>query len=276
MDSMSDLSNTPVIPVTGGDPSTNSMAQRSQLLGNIADIVPGRSPASITHYQVRPTFDILADARHTDLGSVAKGVQKIIDEAKPSLPRGSSITIRGQVLSMHDSFTDMALGLIFAIMLVYLLMVINFQSWLDPMIILMALPGALSGILWMLFLTGTTINVPSLMGAIMSIGVATSNSILLITFANDQRKEGHNAYDAALSAGMTRLRPVIMTALAMIIGMLPMSLGLGEGGEQNAPLGRAVIGGLSVATFATLFFVPVVYSLLRQKPPQTQVEEELR
>ncbi len=177
---------------------------------------------------------------------------------------------------MHDSFEDMGFGLIFAIVLVYLLMVINFQSWLDPMIILMALPGALSGILWMLFLSGTTINVPSLMGAIMSIGVATSNSILLITFANDQRKIGHNAYEAALSAGITRLRPVIMTALAMIIGMLPMSLGLGEGGEQNAPLGRAVIGGLSVATFATLFFVPVVYSLLRQKPPQTKVEEELR
>jgi multidrug efflux pump subunit AcrB len=170
----------------------------------------------------------------------------------------------------------MSFGLIFAIVLVYLLMVINFQSWLDPLIILMALPGALAGIMWMLFLTGTTISVPSLMGAIMSIGVATSNSILLITFANDQRLEGKNSHDAALTAGITRLRPVIMTALAMIIGMLPMSLGLGEGGEQNAPLGRAVIGGLAMATFATLFFVPVVYSKLRQTPPQTHVEEELR
>ena len=155
-------------------------------------------------------------------------------------------------------------------------MVINFQSWLDPLIILMALPGALSGILWMLFVTQTTINVPSLMGAIMSIGVAISNSILMITFANDQRLEGDDAHEAALAAGMTRLRPVIMTALAMIIGMLPMSLGLGEGGEQNAPLGRAVIGGLALATFATLFLVPVAYSRMRSKPLVTKVEEELR
>jgi multidrug efflux pump subunit AcrB len=274
MDTMSDLSNTPIVP--SGGSSTTELIGHTQLLGNLADIRPGRSPSNITHFQVRPTFDILAGVRHTDLGSVAKGVQRIIDEARASLPRGSSITLRGQVLSMHDSFHDMAFGLIFAIVLVYLLMVINFQSWLDPMIILMALPGALSGILWMLFLTGTTISVPSLMGAIMSIGVATSNSILLITFANDQRKEGKNSHDAALAAGITRLRPVIMTALAMIIGMLPMSLGLGEGGEQNAPLGRAVIGGLAMATFATLFFVPVVYSKLRQRPPQTHVEEELR
>ena len=177
---------------------------------------------------------------------------------------------------MHASFTGLAYGLIFAVVLVYLLMVINFQSWLDPLIILMALPGALAGILWMLWATGTTISVPALMGAIMSIGVATANSILMITFANDQRKTGMNAHEAALAAGLTRLRPVMMTALAMIIGMLPMSLGLGEGGEQNAPLGRAVIGGLAMATFATLFFVPVVYSLLRTRRPRTQVEEELR
>jgi multidrug efflux pump subunit AcrB len=166
--------------------------------------------------------------------------------------------------------------MLFAVLLVYLLMVVNFQSWVDPFIILMALPGALAGILWMLFITQTTLNVPSLMGAIMSIGVATSNSILMITFANDQRREGLNARQAALSAGLTRLRPVLMTALAMIIGMLPMSLGLGEGGEQNAPLGRAVIGGLLLATLATLFFVPVVYSAWRGRPPRTQVEEELR
>jgi multidrug efflux pump subunit AcrB len=176
---------------------------------------------------------------------------------------------------MHDSFTGLGLGLIFAVVLVYLLMVINFQSWIDPLIILMALPGALSGILWMLWATGTTISVPALMGAIMSIGVATANSILMITFANDQRAAGMNAHDAALLAGMTRLRPVMMTALAMIIGMLPMSLGLGEGGEQNAPLGRAVIGGLAMATVATLFFVPAVYSLLRVKAPITHVEPEL-
>jgi multidrug efflux pump subunit AcrB len=273
MDNVSELNNTPIVPVLD---AANGTSGQTQLLGNLASIQPGRSPSNITHYQVRPTYDVLAGVRHTDLGSVAAGVERIMKQARPSLPRGSSITLRGQVQSMRDSFTDMGYGLLFAIVLVYLLMVINFQSWLDPMIILMALPGALAGIAWMLFLTGTTISVPSLMGAIMSIGVATSNSILLITFANDQRKEGKNSHDAALAAGITRLRPVLMTALAMIIGMLPMSLGLGEGGEQNAPLGRAVIGGLLMATFATLFFVPVVYSKLRQKAPQTHVEEELR
>jgi multidrug efflux pump subunit AcrB len=213
----------------------------------------------------------------TDLGSAAESVHKVIDKHRDMLPRESKIVLRGQVQSMQSSFSGLGFGLIFAVLLVYLLMVINFQSWLDPLIILMALPGAMAGILWMLFATGTTISVPALMGAIMSIGVATANSILMITFANDQRKDHDmNAHDAALTAGLTRLRPVMMTALAMIIGMLPMSLGLGEGGEQNAPLGRAVIGGLGMATFATLIFVPVVYSLLRGKPPQTQVEEELR
>src|SRR5207248_7039922 len=197
----------------------------------------------------------------------------LIAKYDKQLPRGSKITLRGQVQSMHDSFTGLGYGLIFAVMLVYLLMVINFQSWLDPLIILMALPGAAAGILWMLFATRTTISVPSLMGSIMCIGVATANSILMVTFANDQRKErAMNPRDAALAAGMTRLRPVIMTALAMIIGMLPMSLGLGEGGEQNAPLGRAVIGGLTAATFATLFFVPVVYAALRKHPPHRAVE----
>src|SRR5437899_1417951 len=175
--------------------------------------------------------------------------------------------IRGQVQSMNSSFTGLASGLVFAVLLVYLLMVVNFQSWLDPFIILTALPGAVAGILWMLYVTQTNISVPALMGAIMCIGVVTSNSILMITFANDQRHEGHDARSAALSAGATRLRPVLMTALAMIIGMLPMSLGLGEGGEQNAPLGRAVIGGLLLATCYTLFFVPVMYGLLRRKPP---------
>jgi multidrug efflux pump subunit AcrB len=273
MDSVTDLNNTPVVP-----PGTHnvSLVDHTQLLGNLATLSPGREPSNITHYQVQPTFDILANARHTDLGSVAKGVQRIMDAAQKDLPRGSTLAIRGQVLSMQSSFRGLAGGLVFAVILVYLLMVINFQSWLDPLIILMALPGALAGILWMLFLTGTTISVPALMGAIMSIGVATANSILLITFANDQRKVGMNSHDAALSAGITRLRPVLMTALAMIIGMLPMSLGMGEGGEQNAPLGRAVIGGLVMATFATLFFVPVVYSKLRQRAPVTHVEEELR
>ena len=271
MDSINDLENTAVVPT-----ATASTAANTQILSNLAATDRGVSATNITHYNTLPTFDVLLGVQGTDLGSASEAVQRIVDKYKGQLKRGSTIRMRGQVQSMHDSFLGLGLGLIFAVTLVYLIMVINFQSWLDPLIILMALPGALAGILWMLFATGTTISVPALMGAIMSIGVATANSILMITFANDQRKVGMNALDAALSAGMTRLRPVLMTALAMIIGMLPMSLGLGEGGEQNAPLGRAVIGGLSMATFATLFFVPVMYSLLRTKPPQTQVEEELR
>jgi multidrug efflux pump subunit AcrB len=266
--SINAIENTPVTP--------NNPAQASQLLGNLASISRGVTPTNATHYNISPTFDVMMGVAGTDLGSVASGVQKVVDKYQKDLPRGSTINLRGQVQSMRSSFIGLGYGLIFAVVLVYLLMVINFQSWMDPLIILMALPGALAGILWMLFATHTTISVPALMGAIMSIGVATANSILMITFANDQRKIGKNAHDAALAAGLTRLRPVIMTALAMIIGMLPMSLGLGEGGEQNAPLGRAVIGGLSLATFTTLFFVPVVYSALRKKPPVTQVEEELK
>ena len=202
----------------------------------------------------------------TDLGPAADRINQSSIAISPSeaAPRHARSPFAGRCRACTIRSRGLGLGLIFAIVLVYLLMVINFQSWIDPLIILMALPGALAGILWMLWATGTTISVPSLMGAIMSIGVATANSILMITFANDQREAGMNAHDAALSAGLTRLRPVMMTALAMIIGMLPMSLGLGEGGEQNAPLGRAVIGGLSMATFATLFFVPVIYSLLAQ------------
>jgi multidrug efflux pump subunit AcrB len=204
-------------------------------------------------------------------------VQSVIDKYQSQLPKGSSFQLRGQIESMRNSFIGLGVGMIFAVVLVYLLMVVNFQSWLDPLIILMAVPGAAAGIVWMLWATQTTISVPALMGAIMCIGVATANSILMITFANDQRKEqSMNARDASLSAGMTRLRPVVMTAFAMIIGMLPMSLGLGEGGEQNAPLGRAVIGGLLMATLSTLFFVPVVYSLLRRKSLSVAIAEELR
>jgi multidrug efflux pump subunit AcrB len=183
------------------------------------------------------------------------------------LPRGTSFTLRGQVDTMRSSFFRLALGLAFAVVLVYLLMTVNFQSWLDPFIILMALPGATAGILWMLFLTGTTLSVPSLMGAMMCIGVATANSILIVTFANDERQTVPSAIEAVLSAGYARVRPVLMTATAMILGMVPMSLGMGEGGEQNAPLGRAVIGGLIFATVTTLFVVPIVYSYLRTKPP---------
>ena len=241
--------------------------QPAQLLANLATVGRGTEAANINHYNVQPIYDVFASVQGRDLAAVSADVQKIVDAAQPGLPRGSSIKIRGQVESMNSSFAGLAGGLAFAVLLVYLLMVVNFQSWLDPFIILTALPGAVAGILWMLYATGTTISVPALMGAIMCIGVATSNSILMVTFANDQRREGHDARSAALSAGATRLRPVLMTALAMMIGMLPMSLGLGEGGEQNAPLGRAVIGGLALATVATLFFVPAVFALLHGIKP---------
>jgi len=258
MDTLQDLKNTPV--VAPGLP-------RPELLGNLSAIERRESPVIVNHYNVQPVFDVLANVQGRDLGGVADEVTKVLDSFKSKLPRGTFLSVRGQVQSMNSSFAGLGAGLVFAIVLVYFLMVVNFQSWTDPFIIIMALPGALCGIIWMLFLSGTTINVPSLMGAIMAIGVATANSILVVTFANDERcaHENKNAFDAALAAGFTRLRPVIMTAMAMIIGMLPMSLGLGEGGEQNAPLGRAVIGGLLVATVTTLFFVPVVYSLLRKK-----------
>src|SRR5881392_1693299 len=260
MDTLQDLQNTPVVAAN---------LPRPELLGNLATIERRESPVIVNHYNVQPVFDVLANVQARDLGGVADEVNKVVDSFKSKLPRGTFTSIRGQVQSMNSSFAGLGGGLIFAIVLVYFLMVVNFQSWTDPFIIIMALPGALCGIIWMLFLSGTTLNVPSLMGAIMAIGVATANSILVVTFANDERcaHENKNAFDAALAAGFTRLRPVIMTAMAMIIGMLPMALGLGEGGEQNAPLGRAVIGGLLVATVATLFFVPVIYSLMRTKPP---------
>jgi multidrug efflux pump subunit AcrB len=253
---------------------TTAGSQTPQLLSNLATVERTQSPAVITHYNVQPTTDVLADAQDRDLAGVAKDVDKVLADVKQRLPRGSSIAVRGQVETMRDSFTGLSVGLVFAALLVYLLIAVNFQSWLDPLIIVMALPGALSGIIWMLFVTQTTVSVPAMMGAIMTIGVATANSILLINFAGDQRLEGRSAVDAALEAGYTRLRPVIMTATAMIIGMLPMALGLGEGGEQNAPLGRAVIGGLLVATFCTLFFVPVIYSLLHRNQPRTLPPEE--
>ncbi len=270
INTINDLENTPIVPTSG-----TSNAGNTQLLVNLASTAHGTSATNVTHYNIRPTFDVQMGVQGTDLGSAGKELQSVIDKYEKQLPRGSQIKLRGQIESMNASFQGLGYGLIFAVVLVYLLMVVNFQSWVDPLIILMALPGALSGILWMLWATHTTISVPALMGAIMSIGVATANSILMITFANDQRKVGRDARQAALAAGLTRLRPVLMTALAMIIGMLPMSLGLGEGGEQNAPLGRAVIGGLGMATFATLFFVPVVYSLLRTTAPETHVEKEL-
>ncbi len=258
-----------------------------QLLSNLTNLRRTTSEQNINHYNVQPVYEVYANVQGRDLGTASADVQKVIDTVRPTLPRGSIIALRGQVQSMNSSFTGLAGGLVFAVLLVYFLMVVNFQSWLDPFIILTALPGALAGIVWMLYVSQTTVSVPALMGAMMCVGVATSNSILLVTFANEQRRTptlpspdiggglggGHDALGAAHSAGTTRLRPVVMTALAMIVGMLPMSLGLGEGGEQNAPLGRAVIGGLLAATVFTLFFVPVMYSLLRRAAPRPETDD---
>jgi multidrug efflux pump subunit AcrB len=276
VDSIDVLMRTPIINGIRGAP-----ARPPQLLSNLADLRRTVSQSVVNHYDVQTVYEVYANVQGRDLGGVSADVQRVVDAVRPDLPRGSTIAIRGQVESMNSLFAGLAFGLIFAVLLVYFLMVVNFQSWLDPFIILTALPGALAGILWMLYATQTTISVPAMMGAIMCIGVATSNSILLVTFANDQRRgepgrvsARSDAVSAALTAGATRLRPVLMTALAMIIGMLPMSLGLGEGGEQNAPLGRAVIGGLVVATFFTLVFVPVMYSLLRRTAPRLMEAEE--
>jgi len=253
----------------------------AQTLANLSTIYHAASFENISHYTVQRVLDVEANVEGRDLGSVAADIEKRIAEMNP-LPVGTKITLRGQNEVMNESFRSLALGLILAIVLVYFLMVVLFQSWIDPFIILMAVPGALVGILWMLVLTGTTINVESLMGSIMAVGIATANSILLVSFANDIRVEANvSPGEAALEAGKTRLRPVLMTALAMIIGMLPMALSLGEAGEQNAPLGRAVIGGLLLATFVTLFIVPVIYTLLRTKPPSKheldeRLEAELR
>ena len=275
VDSIDALGRTPITSLSGSGASP-------QLLDNLVRVQRTTSTELVTHYDVQPVFDVYADVDQRDLGGVSGDVQKAIERVKrmkpPMLAKDAVIHVRGQVQTMHDSFTRLGLGIIFAMLLVYLLMAVNFQSWVDPFIIMMATPGAFGGILWMLFATQTTLNVPSLMGAIMAIGVATANSILLVTFANDERTDhGRNAHDAALAAGFTRLRPVMMTAAAMIIGMLPMAFGMGEGGEQNAPLARAVIGGLLVATFTTLFLVPIAYTWLRKEPPidfDKRVEEE--
>jgi multidrug efflux pump subunit AcrB len=255
-----------------GLPLTSLKNSDVQLLSNVATVERRVTPEVANHTNVQPAFDVYANVQSRDLGSVAGEIEKLLGEFRAKLGPGNTITMRGQVESMESAFLRLGLGLVFAAVLVYLLMVVNFQSWLDPFIIITALPGALVGIVWSLWLWNTTFSVPSLMGAIMSIGVATANSILLVTFANEQRGEGKNAFEAALEAGRTRMRPVLMTAAAMIIGMLPMSLGLGEGGEQNAPLGRAVIGGLLIATFTTLLFVPVVYSILRRADRKAPVQ----
>jgi multidrug efflux pump subunit AcrB len=282
--SMAGLSN-PTDASTGAAPNQASMAYgnpgalpyQTQLLANLATMDHFSTTEIVNHYNVQPVFDVYANVDRRDLGSVATAVEKIIKDTK--IPRASSLILRGQAATMQSSFQRLGLGLIAAVVLVYLLMAVNFQSWVDPFIILTALPGAIAGILWMLFATQTTFSVPSLMGAIMCIGVATANAILMVVFANDERMEGKGARAAALSAGFTRLRPVLMTASAMILGMLPMALGIGEGAEQNTPLGRAVIGGLLMATVTTLFVVPIVYSYLRREPPidhDRQIEEEER
>jgi multidrug efflux pump subunit AcrB len=257
LDSLNMLENTP-IPI-------KTIPNRTEMLGNMATITPSYEPMVVDHHNVQRVYDVMLNTQATDLGSIEKKVQRVVDAEQKKLPPGNTIELRGQVESMNEAFTRLGIGLVFAATLVYLLMVVNYQSWLDPFIIICALPGAFCGIVWALFLTQTTFNVPSLMGAIMSIGVATANSILLVTFAKEQSQRGYSAFEAAVSAGATRLRPIIMTAFAMIVGMMPMALGLGEGGEQNAPLARAVIGGLSMATFATLFFVPLMYSFIHGK-----------
>jgi multidrug efflux pump subunit AcrB len=241
-----------------------------QILGNVANIYRSQTSPVFDHYNIRPVINIYANVDGKDLGYVADQVNHLVQETKGKLPRGSFIDLRGQVLTMQDSFVGLGLGLIFSIVLIYLLMVVNFHSWVDPLIIITALPCALAGIVWMLFITGTTLSVPALMGAIMCMGVATANSVLVVTFAKEQLDEHHDSYQAALQAGYIRIRPVLMTALAMIIGMVPMALGLGDGGEQNAPLGRAVIGGLMFATVGTLVFVPSVFLTIRKRRQATK------
>jgi len=258
VDSLDALLNIPV--GAGGAQAGNN----SQLLGNLVEATPSSSLAVVSRYNISPAVDVYVSVQGTDLANVAGQVQQHVDKIRTKLPRGSQLVIRGQVQTMQASFTGLIVGLAMAIALVYLLVVVNFQSWIDAAVIVAALPAALAGIAWMLFITGTTLSVPALTGAIMTMGVATANSILLISFALDRKAEGVPPLSAALEAGATRMRPVLMTALAMIIGMIPMALGIGEGAEQNAPLGRAVIGGLLFATFSTLFFVPVVFASVHQ------------
>ncbi|MFO1272842.1 MAG: efflux RND transporter permease subunit [Rubrivivax sp.] len=250
------------LPVAGAGNAGNG---NTQLLGNLVDAAPARQAAVVSRYNILPAIDVYVSVQGTDLASVAKQVQALVDEVRPKLPRGSQVTLRGQVQTMQDSFVGLGVGLAMAIVLVYLLVVVNFQAWIDAAIIVAALPAALAGIAWMLFICGTTLSVPALTGAIMTMGVATANSILLVSFARQRLADGVPPRAAALEAGATRIRPVLMTALAMIIGMVPMALGLGEGAEQNAPLGRAVIGGLLFATVSTLFFVPVVFAAVHRR-----------
>jgi multidrug efflux pump subunit AcrB len=260
--SLSDLEN---IPISAAN------AKQPEILADVANISRSTEMPVITHYNIRRTLDIYGNVQGTDLGSVNRQIEKIVAANEKSLPRGSFLRVRGQIETMQSSYFGLLAGLAFAIVLVYLLIVVNFQSWLDPFIIITALPAALAGIVLFLFATRTTLSVPALMGAIMCMGVATANSILVVSFAKERYTHHGDAVLAAIEAGATRFRPVMMTALAMIIGMIPMALGAGEGGEQNAPLGRAVIGGLFFATIATLIFVPAVFSLLHGRSKATPV-----
>jgi len=243
-------------------PVTNGGGTAPQILAGLASFSRSGEMAVVSHYDITPVLDIFGAVEGRDLGAVAREIAPIIERSRKYLPEGTQLMVRGQIQTMNASYEGLLVGLVFSIVLVYLLIVVNFQSWLDPFIILMALPAALAGIVWFLFVTQTTISVPALTGAIMCMGVATANSILVVSFSKERFEAGKTPAEAALEAGYTRFRPVLMTALAMIIGMLPMSLGLGEGGEENAPLGRAVIGGLLFATAATLFFVPVFFSFI--------------
>jgi multidrug efflux pump subunit AcrB len=265
--SLQDLEN---IPVTGASTAPPS------ILASLASFSRNSDLSVVSHYNVSPVIDIFGAVQGRDLGAVSKDIFSILKTSQKELPRGSQIIVRGQIQTMRSSFLGLLTGLVFAIVLVYLLIVVNFQSWLDPLIILMALPAALAGIVWFLFVTGTTISVPALTGSIMCVGVATANSILVVSFAKEQLAAGRSPAEAAVQAGFARFRPVLMTALAMIIGMMPMAIGLGEGGEQNAPLGRAVIGGLLFATVSTLFFVPTVFSIvhsLRHRPAEAEIQQ---
>jgi len=268
LDTLNDLR---TIPITS---ATAAPGTEPQILGNVAAISRGAEMATVTHYNIQPVLDIYGNVNNTDLASVAKQIDKIVKNHEKNLPRGTQIVVRGQIQTMRSSFEGLLVGLLFSIVLVYLLIVVNFQSWLDPFIIITALPAALSGIIWFLFLTHTRISVPALTGSIMCMGVATANSILVISFAREQMMGQMSASESAISAGFTRFRPVLMTALAMIIGMVPMALGLGDGGEQNAPLGRAVIGGLLFATVSTLFFVPAVFSLIHGRREKRQMAHD--
>jgi multidrug efflux pump subunit AcrB len=262
--SINDLLNIPLPAASGSN---------TEILGDVASVSRGHEMGLITHYNIRRVIDIYGAVQDRDLGAVSRDVQKIVDNSRQQLPRGTFLTIRGQVRTMESSYAGLLTGLVLAVLLVYMLIVINFQSWLDPFIIITALPAALAGIVLFLFLTHTTLSVPALMGSLMCMGIATANSILVVSFAKERLREHGDSVRASIESGATRFRPVVMTALAMIIGMIPMALGIGDGGEQNAPLGRAVIGGLLAATVATLVFVPAVFSMLHQRTSRVGTSE---